>query len=241
MSSPAPAGLPGIRLPQNGRDDRAEGLRPRQGERPGDVLRGARRRRRHAASAGTAARRGAHRRAVLRSAAARAGRGPARRGARVAGPRPHGRHRPRDDGGEPRLGRRGAPRRTRHRAGRLPRLQPRRADRARGRGTTPRARGAAGARRHALPPGRLPRRDQRPGLTSPRLPTRADFQEMADAYAAVAPHPEHFQDFLAKVSHAAHAPLPWTADDLRGLRAPALLSSATSTSYASSTPPRCSG
>jgi len=80
-----------------------------------------------------------------------------------------------------------------------------------------------------------------PASTSPRLPTRADFQEMADAYAAVAPHPEHFQDFLAKVSHAAHAPLPWTADDLRGLRAPALLSSATSTSYASSTPPRCSG
>jgi pimeloyl-ACP methyl ester carboxylesterase len=41
---------------------------------------------------------------------------------------------------------------------------------------------------------------------------------MADAYAVTAPHPEHFQDFLAKVSAAAHAPLPWTADDLRGLR-----------------------
>jgi pimeloyl-ACP methyl ester carboxylesterase len=46
---------------------------------------------------------------------------------------------------------------------------------------------------------------------------------MADAYAAVAPHPEHFQDFLAKVTAAAHAPLPWTADDLRGLDAPTLL------------------
>lgn len=62
-----------------------------------------------------------------------------------------------------------------------------------------------------------------PDYSSPRLPTQADFQQMADAYAAVAPHPEHFQGFLAKVSAAAHAPLPWTADDLRGLRAPTLL------------------
>lgn len=46
---------------------------------------------------------------------------------------------------------------------------------------------------------------------------------MADAYAAVAPHPEHLQDFLAKVSAAAHAPLPWTADDLRAVTAPTLL------------------
>ncbi|MGW4564980.1 alpha/beta fold hydrolase [Streptomyces sp. NPDC004561] len=58
---------------------------------------------------------------------------------------------------------------------------------------------------------------------SPRLPSRADFQEMADAYAAVAPRPEKFQDLLAKCSAAAHAPLPWTADDLRGVRAPTLL------------------
>ncbi|WP_458247790.1 alpha/beta fold hydrolase [Streptomyces sp. MAI_2237] len=62
-----------------------------------------------------------------------------------------------------------------------------------------------------------------PDFGSPRLPTRADFQEMAEAYAAVAPHPEHFQDFLAKVTAAAHAPLPWTADDLRALSAPTLL------------------
>ncbi|MEU6259910.1 alpha/beta hydrolase [Streptomyces sp. NPDC047043] len=62
-----------------------------------------------------------------------------------------------------------------------------------------------------------------PGSSSPRLPSQADFQEMADAYAAVAPHPEHFQDFLAKVAAAAHSPLPWTDDDLRGLQAPTLL------------------
>ena len=46
---------------------------------------------------------------------------------------------------------------------------------------------------------------------------------MADAYAAVAPDPGHFQDFLTKVTATAHAPLPWTADDLRGLEAPTLL------------------
>lgn len=60
-------------------------------------------------------------------------------------------------------------------------------------------------------------------FSSPLLPSQADFQEMADAYAAVAPHPEHFQDFLAKTSAAAQGPLPWTADDLRALRAPTLL------------------
>ncbi|AZQ32368.1 alpha/beta fold hydrolase [Streptomyces cyaneochromogenes] len=58
---------------------------------------------------------------------------------------------------------------------------------------------------------------------SPRLPSQADFQEMADAYAACAPYPGHFEAFLAKVSASAHAPLPWTIDDLRGVRAPTLL------------------
>jgi pimeloyl-ACP methyl ester carboxylesterase len=62
-----------------------------------------------------------------------------------------------------------------------------------------------------------------PDHDSPLLPSQADFQQMADAYAAVAPHPEHFQDFLAKTSAAANAPLPWTADDLRGLDVPTLL------------------
>ncbi|MFF7131997.1 pimeloyl-ACP methyl ester carboxylesterase [Streptomyces sp. SAI-126] len=62
-----------------------------------------------------------------------------------------------------------------------------------------------------------------PDYSSPRLPGQDDFQEMADAYAAVAPDPEHFQDFLAKVSAAANAPLPWTADDLRAVRARTLL------------------
>ncbi|MET8218919.1 alpha/beta fold hydrolase [Streptomyces hirsutus] len=62
-----------------------------------------------------------------------------------------------------------------------------------------------------------------PDYSSPRLPGEADFREMADAYAASAPYPERFEDLLAKCSAAAHAPLPWTADDLRGLAAPTLL------------------
>jgi pimeloyl-ACP methyl ester carboxylesterase len=62
-----------------------------------------------------------------------------------------------------------------------------------------------------------------PDYTSPRLPSQEDFQAWADAYAAVAPHPEHFEEFLGRVTGAAHAPLPWTADDLRGLTAPTLL------------------
>ncbi|MFF0156432.1 alpha/beta fold hydrolase [Streptomyces sp. NPDC005263] len=62
-----------------------------------------------------------------------------------------------------------------------------------------------------------------PDYNSPLLPSQADFQEMADAYAAVAPDPGHFMDFLAKCSTAAHAPLPWTADDLRALDTPTLL------------------
>jgi pimeloyl-ACP methyl ester carboxylesterase len=62
-----------------------------------------------------------------------------------------------------------------------------------------------------------------PDWGSPRLPTEADFREMAAAYAEVAPDPDHFQDFLAKCSRAAQADLGWTADDLRALTAPTLL------------------
>lgn len=60
-------------------------------------------------------------------------------------------------------------------------------------------------------------------FASPRLPSPADFQEMADAYAATAPRPEDFQDLLTRCTAAAHAPLPWTEDDLRHLAAPTLL------------------
>ncbi|MFC1231069.1 hypothetical protein [Streptomyces sp. Sce081] len=42
-------------------------------------------------------------------------------------------------------------------------------------------------------------------------------------YAASAPHPGHFGALLAKCPAAAPAPLPRTADDPRGLTAPAPL------------------
>ncbi|HEV2372999.1 MAG TPA: alpha/beta hydrolase [Streptosporangiaceae bacterium] len=55
-----------------------------------------------------------------------------------------------------------------------------------------------------------------------RLPTPADFQEMRDAYAAVAPDPAHFYEFQAKTSALVHEFAGWT-DELRSLQAPTLL------------------
>jgi pimeloyl-ACP methyl ester carboxylesterase len=62
-----------------------------------------------------------------------------------------------------------------------------------------------------------------PDFTSPRMPGQADFEQMSEAYARIAPHPERFQELLAKSTAAATAALPWTPDDLRGLTAPTLL------------------
>jgi len=66
-----------------------------------------------------------------------------------------------------------------------------------------------------------------PGLQSPRLgedrlPTQADFQEMLDAYDAVAPDPAHFGEVQAKTGTAVQAFGGW-ADELRSLQAPTLL------------------
>lgn len=61
-----------------------------------------------------------------------------------------------------------------------------------------------------------------PDRGSPRLPSEAGFREMAAAHAEAAPHPEHFQDVLAKCSAAAPADLGWAADVLRALTAPTL-------------------
>jgi len=57
---------------------------------------------------------------------------------------------------------------------------------------------------------------------SRRLPTAAEFKEMQTAHAAVAPFPEQFEAFMAKV-----APLPttheWSEAELGSVRAPVLL------------------
>jgi len=54
------------------------------------------------------------------------------------------------------------------------------------------------------------------------MPTPTDFQEMRDAYDAVAPDPAHFDEFAAKTEALVHAFPGWT-DELRSLRVPTLL------------------
>lgn len=58
---------------------------------------------------------------------------------------------------------------------------------------------------------------------SARLPSEADFQEMADAYAATAPDPDHFQQLLAKCTATAHSHPGWSDEELRALAAPTLM------------------
>jgi pimeloyl-ACP methyl ester carboxylesterase len=69
---------------------------------------------------------------------------------------------------------------------------------------------------------RPPGRESAP-LTEDRLPTAADFQAMREAYAAAAPDPAHFEEFAAKTSAMVQQIPAWTDDELRSLRAPALL------------------
>jgi len=55
-----------------------------------------------------------------------------------------------------------------------------------------------------------------------RLPTLADFQEMRDAYEAVAPDLAHFGEFAVKNEALVHEFPGWT-DELRSLQVPTLL------------------
>ena len=68
---------------------------------------------------------------------------------------------------------------------------------------------------------RPPGRESAP-LGEDRLPTPADFQEMRDAYVAVAPDPAHFDEFAAKNEALVHELPGWT-DELRSLQVPTLL------------------
>ncbi|MQA84441.1 MAG: alpha/beta fold hydrolase [Streptosporangiales bacterium] len=63
--------------------------------------------------------------------------------------------------------------------------------------------------------------DAQPG--SGRMPTERDFQEMHEAYARVAPNPDHFHAFMAKASAAVDAFQGWPADSLREITTPTLL------------------
>ena len=71
-------------------------------------------------------------------------------------------------------------------------------------------------------PYRPPGRESAP-ITEEHLPTQADFETMREAYLAVAPDPGHFEKFAARVTAMVHEVPGWTAEQLRSLRAPALL------------------
>ena len=68
---------------------------------------------------------------------------------------------------------------------------------------------------------RPPGRESAP-LDDERMPTPADFQQMRDAYDAVAPDPAHFEEFAARTSAMVHEFPGWT-DELRSLQVPTLL------------------
>jgi pimeloyl-ACP methyl ester carboxylesterase len=63
--------------------------------------------------------------------------------------------------------------------------------------------------------------DAQPGVG--RMPTEADFQAMADAYVAVAPDPDHFGAFAAKLSEFVGSHPGWTDDELQAVVAPTLV------------------
>ncbi len=59
--------------------------------------------------------------------------------------------------------------------------------------------------------------------TSTRMPTQQDFAELAGAYQKLSPHPEHFQEFLAKLSQSAADLQGWSDEQLAGITAPTLI------------------
>lgn len=66
-------------------------------------------------------------------------------------------------------------------------------------------------------------RDPSRFATSSRLPTQQDFKEFREEYERLSPHPEHFDEFLARLS-ASNADLQgWTDEQLAGIRSPMLL------------------
>ena len=59
--------------------------------------------------------------------------------------------------------------------------------------------------------------------TSPRMPTQQDFTEFSAEYQRLSPHPEHFHEFLDRLS-ASNADLKgWNDEQLGAISAPALI------------------
>jgi pimeloyl-ACP methyl ester carboxylesterase len=59
--------------------------------------------------------------------------------------------------------------------------------------------------------------------TSTRMPTEQDFADMAAAYAAVAPHPERFEELPARSMTSVEGWTGWTDEQLAGITAPVLI------------------
>lgn len=67
-------------------------------------------------------------------------------------------------------------------------------------------------------------RNDRAGEIDPaRLPTERDFAAMRDAYAAVAPDPDHFEAFAAKTMALVQGFGGWTEDQMRSIEVPVLV------------------
>ena len=59
--------------------------------------------------------------------------------------------------------------------------------------------------------------------TSTRMPTAEDFAEFSAAYQRLSPHPEHFQEFMGKLSSSQADVKGWSDDELGGITAPVLI------------------
>lgn len=59
--------------------------------------------------------------------------------------------------------------------------------------------------------------------TSTRMPTQQDFSDFREAYLRLAPHPEHFEDFLAMLSQSNADSRGWSDEQLAAITAPTML------------------
>jgi pimeloyl-ACP methyl ester carboxylesterase len=59
--------------------------------------------------------------------------------------------------------------------------------------------------------------------TSTRMPTAADFAEFSAAYQRLSPHPEHFQEFMGRLSSSQADVQGWSDEQLAGITAPVLI------------------
>lgn len=59
--------------------------------------------------------------------------------------------------------------------------------------------------------------------TSPIMPTAQDFADFKGAYERLSPHPEHFDDFLVKMSGMDQEAAGWTDEQVGGISCPVLI------------------